>query len=84
MKVSKGRRKKFRRKKFKRGHGATLLDLCFAVNMRKTMEAIRSGLECLEESGKVLHAGMGVSAARVEGAKDGIGGAEMRAMSNEQ
>ena len=29
-------------------------DLCLAANIRKTMEAIYSGLECVEQSGRIL------------------------------
>ena len=29
-------------------------DLCFAANIRKTMEAIYSGLECVEQSERLL------------------------------
>jgi hypothetical protein len=45
---------KSRRKKFRRGEGAMLHDLCFAANIRKTMQAIYSGLECVEQSGRLL------------------------------
>jgi hypothetical protein len=29
-------------------------DLCFAANIRKTMEAIYSGLECVEQSERLM------------------------------
>ena len=45
---------KSRRKKSRRGQGAMPRDLCFAANIRKTMEAIYSGLECVEQSGRLL------------------------------
>ncbi len=45
---------KNRRRKSRRSQWVTPHDLCFVANIRKTMEAIRSGLECVETSGKLL------------------------------
>ena len=67
-----------RRRKSRRGQGATAHDLCFAANIRKTMEAITSGLECVEKSGKILHwteASVVLSGKRLEARDDVIGGA---------
>ena len=78
---------KSRRKKYRPGQGATPLDPCFAANLTKTMEAIQSGLDCVEKSGKILQwtdTSMALSAARVEGANDRIRREEQSAMSEEQ
>lgn len=68
---------KNRRRKSRRGQWVTPHDLCLVANMRKTMEAIRSGLECVETSGKLLRwmdASVVLSESRVDFANSAVAG----------
>jgi len=79
---------KNRRRKSRRSQWVTPHDLCFVANIRKTMEAIRSGLECVETSGKLLRwmdASVVVSESRVDFANSAdAGSASDEQASNEQ
>src|SRR5579864_1961079 len=81
-----------KRRKSWQGRVAAPHDLCFAATIRKTMEAISSGLECVEKSGKILHwteESVIVSQARVDRVNNAVARSPMasderRAMSDEQ
>jgi len=79
---------KNRRRKSGRSQWVTPHDLCFVAKIRKTMEAIRSGLECVETSGKLLRwmdASVVLSESRVDFANSAdAGSASDEQASNEQ
>jgi len=76
-----------RRKKSRRDQGAMPHDLCFAANIRKTMEAICSGLKCVEQSDRLLQwtiSKAAVPESTVDAVTMRLPGHERRAMSEEQ